>query len=240
MKFLKKLFHLPSPVELGKSNRTSLPMRGICCKPEDYTWEDWHEDVKALHPIKYFFAITLIDWWVVHISMNIEHFIYWIRSYTTHRYHKLDLRQPHTGTDDDYRYGWIDECHQILLANFTILVNHVNSRNSCKFNFGTTQESLSELREIIDKSNEFEVDVLKAQLRDLEEIDALYQYWTVERKADLKKKYELLRDWSEHRLEDQEKDNTLWDAMNAFDNAFEEKEEEMLIRLIKIRKAMWT
>ena len=238
MKFLKKLFHLPSPVELGRAKSNTLSMDFFTDEDSDeYTWEAWAKEVKEKHPIKYFFAETLRHWWAVRITMNIEQFWYWIRSHTYRRYHILDLRQPHTDSDDDYRWGWADPDSQMLFAVWNIFVSHVDQINASKFNYGTSEESLNALRTRIKE----EEDCSNSQLEYLLEAKALYQYWTIDRKVNSKKKTSLLRDWHTHRQEDKKSGNKeRWNALRKFEADFDTEEEEMMIRLMKIRRNLWS
>lgn len=78
------------------------------------------------------------------------------------------------------------------------------------------------------------------QLHIYSEIQALYEYWTVDRKKKLKESDRLLSDWSAHKEDAEErKTGTRRMAMNRFDKEIDEEETEMLIRLIKIKNYMW-
>lgn len=226
----KKLFGIPKP--------SALPMRTFGAEPGDYTWEDWEADAMRDYPVRYFLSETVPMWWRVKISMNIEHAWYWLRTHTVHRYHKLDLRQPYTGTDDDYDWGWIDEDRQMLYACFNILVDHIDLRNSSKYHYGTTEKDFAALRKEIEEDKEGCVITLKNQLHFLEEAKALYDYWTVKRKVDLNKRRALLHDWHNNRGQDPGEHK--WNALQKAEEEFDKEEEEMLIRLMKIRRYLWT
>ena len=171
--------------------------------------------------------------------MRIEHVFYWIRSHTYRRNHMLDLRQPHTNTDDDYRWGWIDDSYQILLANFTILVNYYNNLESCKFKYNATPSGIEEFRKYAETQTfEDEKRALNNQLHHLEEVGALYRYWTVDRKTKLREKNRLLKDWAECKRRSKEKD-VLWNKLNEYEAEIDQEEDEMLARLMKIRRGMW-
>lgn len=215
--FFTKLFKLPKP--------KSLPIRDFS---DEYCWEDWKEENKKKYPIRYFLSETFTMWWRVKISMRIDHYWYWLVSHTVRRYHKLDLRQPFTDTEDDYKWGWVDECNQLVFANFNILCNYVNVINNSNVNFNYSDESLKKLEAHGDK----------AQAEHLREVKVLYEYWTVHRKAKLKKRIELLRDWSKNKKNDH--DQVRWNALKQIEKEIDAEEEEMLIRLIKIRKGLWT
>lgn len=214
-----KLFELPKP--------SALPIRDFCDE-NAYCWEDWHEENKKKYPIRYFLSETFTLWWTVKVSMRLENYRYWIVSHTTKRYHKLDLRQPFTDTEDDYKWGWVDEDAQILFANFNILCAYVKTINSSRYSFNYSDESIKKLEE----NEAFE------QIKHLKEVKILYEYWTVHRKVKLKKRVQLLLDWSHNKKLDV--DRIRWDALKAIEKEIDEEEEEMLVRLIKIRKGLWT
>lgn len=216
---LTKLFGLPMP--------SALPIRDFC-EPGDYTWSDWHEENKKKYPIRYFLSETLTQWWRVKVSMRIDHWWYWIVSHTIRRYHKLDLRQPFTDTEDDYRWGWADERNQLVFANFNILCNYVNSINNCKYTYDYSDESLKKLEE----------NDAHAQAEHLREVKIIYEYWTIYRKEKLKKRISLLHDWSVNKKNDH--DDVRWNALKEIEKEIDAEEEKMLIRLIKIRKGLWT
>jgi len=241
MKLLKKLFHLPTPVELGRSESNSLPMEFFSDleNGDNYTWEDYDKEIKAAYPIKFFLVKTLPMWWRVKIAMNISHWWYWFVSHTYRRYHSLDLRQPYTDTEDDYDWGWLDEDRQMLFAMWNVFVSYIETSNKSKFNYGI--DDISRFEEEIKESPEIERGALEQQLNFLKEAKSLYEYWTINRKVNLKKKDALLKDWHDHHKEDKRTgDDSRWRVMREFESKFDEEEEQMLIRLIKIRTGLWT
>jgi hypothetical protein len=231
--FFKKLFHIPKPKYFLWDD---LDDHG----KGEVTWEQWEERAKVEHPIRFFLSETLPLWWRVHISMNIEHAWYWFRCHLWNRYHKLSLRQPHTGTADDYDWGWIDEDKQMLFAMFNILVDYVDLVNESEYHYGTTDEKLDALRKQIVEDEDGAV-CLQNQLNNLLEAKALYEYWTITRKDQHRERDALLHDWYEHRREDKIKgDTTRWDKLQEVEEVFYKMEEEMTIRLMKIRRSLWT
>lgn len=228
---LRKVFGLPSPVELGKSKYNALPMRGFGAEPGDYTWQDWREEVKTKYPIKYFLAETVPLWFTVHISKPIDEFIYKYKSLLYKKEYLLDLRQPHTDTEDDYKYGWADECNQLVFACFNILTKFAE-----EYELGRDKE----LQESIDKSdNEDEKTMLQDCLDRNKIIVELHQYWTIDRKVEFKKRDRALTDWHDNKEEDEANGRPRWDLLKKLEDEFDQKEEEMLIKLIKIRKSLW-
>src|SRR5689334_19524995 len=79
------------------------------------TWEKWEERAKKEYPIRFFLSRTIPRYWRRHIWGDyapLNRFLYWVRSHTYNRYHFLDLRQA-KGSNDEYRWGWIDADAQI-------------------------------------------------------------------------------------------------------------------------------
>lgn len=204
----------------------------ILQRPGALTWEEWggwYAENKKKYPIKYFLSETIPRWFAVKITMRLSHYKYWLVSHTIRRYHKLDLRQPFTDTEDDYRWGWVDEDAQLLFANFNILCNYVRAINNPKYcNFNYSDESLKKLEE----HESFE------QIKHLKEVKVLYEYWTIHRKEKLRKRAALLHEWAVNKKNDTDKKR--WNALQEYEKEIDNEEEEMLIRLIKIRKGLWT
>lgn len=115
---IKKIFTLPTPVELGKSSTNSLPSRRLNHISNEYTWQDYDADLKKHYPIKYFFYEQIIFWIKYNIVLRLSQIAYWLKSHTYRRYHIIDIRSGHY---NNYRYGWIDSDYKILLSNFKIL-----------------------------------------------------------------------------------------------------------------------
>lgn len=239
-KFLHKHFGLPTPVELGRSERNSLPMKDFC-EPDDYTWESWNKEVKAKYPVRFFFLETFRHWFVVHVTMQVSHFFYWFKSMTYRRYHMLDLRQP-KGSYEDYTWGYLDPDRAMLFAMFNILVKHVDYLNESKWHYGPNEETFEKLKQdIIETVSPEEKLLYEEKLKYLKELKALYDYWTIEREEDCKKRDKLLTDWSKHRTDDKVKgDDSRWEALRKAEEELEKTEELMLFRLLSIRGHLWT
>jgi len=157
---------------------------------------------------------------------KISDFRYWVISHIVpkRRYHMLDLRQPkYSG---EYRYGWIDSDSQMLFALFNILNNFV--KNEMQHWYCPSEE-------------EVKVDCSLLNHRNIYlETKAIHYWWNVERKRQQKMQGNLLKDWSEARIANSSSENQLWEDLRKAEASFEEKEEEMIQRLIKIRRALWT
>lgn len=224
-RILFSVISIPKPV--------ALPMEEFLFDKagEDvYTWEKWQEESKTKFPVRYFLTEDLPKYWRRYIWGDyapVNRFLYWFRCNTYNRYHLLDLRQPE-GNDDSYRWGWIDADRQMLLGCFNILKNYVEKEKPFSPRDHYSAEEIEN-----DPS-------LKSQAANYDEIMVLYHYWIVDRKAEQEKLNTILEtvskkekiDWvvySEHM-------NEYWKKVIEF----EDTEERMLTRLIKIRKGLWT
>ena len=195
MRSLKKLIGLPKP--------RALPMR-IFSRNEEYTWEDWEEETKKKHPIKFFLSETIPFYFDVYIKIPLQHTWFKIKYKVWRREHLLDLRQPYTGTSDDYTYGWLYPSKKMLYANFNILT---------KF-FETCDIDIALLKARIDKVDEIEKKYIDDQIHSYNEAKELYYYWTVERKLEFKKISELSSALYKKRIETGERDPNIWAEYN--------------------------
>jgi hypothetical protein len=105
---------IPAPV--------ALPSRFFPNRLDEYTWEDWADEARAMYPVRYFLQQSLPRlfrraWW------PFPHAWYWIRTHTYNRYHIVDLRCPTWGLE--YEWGWADASERIFLAAFQVLKEFV-------------------------------------------------------------------------------------------------------------------
>lgn len=215
----------------------ALPMRHFS-EEGDFTWEDWHEKMQAEKPIRYFLFKTLPSKFHVKIVMPIDNFFYWIKSRVVKKDHLLDLRQPKTNSDDDYKWGYLDCDCKILFACFNVLVEHVKNGNECQFHYGIND--IERLKEDINNEKDESIkSSMEQQLASLQELKTIYDYWTDERKKSLEEKNKALTEWYESSKNKNESNKTYRDYVLKYNEDFDSKEEEMLIRLIKIRKHLW-
>jgi len=220
MNIFKKLLHLPSPKELGWSPSNSLSMR-IFSRKDGYTWEDWYEKMEKEHPIKFFFTHKLKDWFN-NIKRPVSKSWYWFVSHfvPSRRYHMLDLRQP-----EDYSYGWLDSDRQILFANFNILNNFV--KNEMPDFYCPSEEEVKADPHLASQRNNYL------------EIKAIHHWWNVTRKQDSDKYSKLVKAWCDAKGKDPS-EHSLWKEIDKLEIEINAKEQDMLFRLIKIRKSLWT
>lgn len=234
----KKLFHLPTPKELGKSKYNALPLKSFTPWTKDYTWEDHDAYLKETYPVKFFLAKEMPDFIKYNcyypIARPISNGWYWLKCHLLpkHRYHFLDLRQPHNeDCIDDYQYGWADVVSKILYANFNLLKEYFD-------------EEPYDLRKDYSQE-EIDADVsMSRQQHVYDEAKTILHWWQVERKTEVKYVNELRRLWCDAKDDDIGPDDpetlSYWNQLNEAEAVLEAKTEEMLIRLIKIRNSLWT
>lgn len=228
-KLKKKLYGLPSPIELGWSKHNALEDEDFSPDPKGKTWQDWHRHVKQLHPVRYFIVESVPKFWRYKIYWPIKRPIekahYWLVSHLipSRRYHMLDLRQP-----GGYQYGWNDVPEKMLYAMFNLLGEYLNKEQPFDLSDSYTEEQI-------------EADPgMKLQQGSLCEARAIYHWWTVGKKQE----EDAISDqqdiwWKARKAKDPEAE-THFTKLNEMKEAQENKTDEMIARLMKIRRGLWT
>lgn len=238
MRFLRKLFKLPSPVELGWSKHNALESTEFSDDPQGKTWEEWHIHVQKLHPVKYFFAETLVDWFNHKIWWPIKHPVtdahYWFVSHfiPNRRYHMLDLRQPKMKGEladiDCYRYGWQDVPEKMLYAMFNLLGEYLNGEQPVDLKQWYTDQQI-------------EADPgMRNQQGSLNEARTIYHWWAVGRKKEILAHSEMLTTWADAKKKKDPAKEKYWTQLKKMEEDMETKTDEMIARLMKIRRSLWT
>lgn len=221
---------LPSPIKLGMSDSNALGSRHFGAQPGQATWDDWEEKVKVMYPVRYFLVEELVPWFNLQWRKYVTDPIYWFKCHfmKSHKYHILSLRQPANKEFGfpAYKYGWIDSDTKMTYALFNILNIYV--KDEMPHQYCPSEE------EVIAEPH------LQHQRNAWLETKAIHYWWNVERLRQQKAHDELLHRWSEARKVDAPETQQLWDEMKETEKALEDKEEEMIIRLIKIRRSLWT
>lgn len=142
----------------------------------------------------------------------------------------LDLRQPCDKQDvsniDCYRYGWHDVPEKMLFAIFNLLGEYLNKENPFDL---STEYSDEEIQDD---------DQLKYQHNCYLEAKAIYHWWTVERKQELIYLNDLRASWFEKPKGEERKSARLF--VDQAEINFELKTDDMIARLFKIRRTLWT
>jgi hypothetical protein len=235
MLFFRNLLKLPSPVDLGWSKTNALESSLFSDEPKGKTWEDWRATVKEIHPVKYWLAETAPDFvrynvWLP-VARPVENARYWIVSHLipSRRYHMLDLRQACIkGSQDCYRYGWADVPEKMLYAMFNLLGEYLDKEKPADLALHYTHEQ-------IEADPHF-----KAQQEAFKEAQAIYYWWTEGRHEEAALCNKLIDNWITAKKNKAENREQLRELYYAQEKINEDKVEEMITRLMKIRRTLWT
>lgn len=214
--------------------------------PYALTWEEWREfdkEFKKNAPVRFFIKnIILVR--IKQIKRRyIDDSINWVRYRTTRRFHIIN-----TGL----KPGYYDKDHIMLHGNFSILKNYVEVECAAMHNW---DKPVKEANDGV-KHLEWEISLGEESPRQSEsakEILTLYKWWTEIRpnrervKLPIKAEEALSkRKWTDtffdtmERVEkDDEYKNYIKESHEQTD-AWNQEDDDMLIRLIKIRKNLWT
>ncbi len=229
MFFLKRIFKLPSPKDLNMSPYNALPCRAFTPDCDGPTWEDWEEKVKKMHPVKFWFSKTLDDFleyklWIPFTRPIIKFYDYIVYNFVpSKKYHLLDLRQPKNKYNvDNYKYGWRDVPDKMLYAMFNLLGDYLN------------KEKPHDLTKFYSR-DQINADAgLKMQQDALDEAREIYRWWCEDRKIAISEHNALLEKWGDNR------NYISLDELNEKEKIIDQKTDEMVLRLIKIRRTLWT
>ncbi len=191
------------------------------CKPPALAWggwEKWEDDMKGKYPIRFFFYETIPDIWgdIRHKVRNIKWWFFH-RFHPKHRYHVVRTRlEP----------GYYDPDTLILESCFALLCDFVE--------YNTVKEHIDwdvtpETREIWDEMNRlanwfnFErphrEEAFDLMYKDVERPENVFNYDQDD------PRYKPYHDYLK--------------AITDYENKWRDEDEEMLIRLMKIRNYLW-
>ena len=219
-RFISNQIRYRSSRELGFKNSNSFDslFDNELLHKEDVVWRN-------NYPISYLIH-RIIRPAVGQIKRIINTIYWWIRYHTINRYHYLCLSQPDTrnGTMDHYDVGWIDSDQKIVFAMFNIMVDFVENELQC--NFSKMEEYDSNGRICNKEYNEF-----------MDELKAVYEYWTIIR---LNQLIEIRDFWDDNPKRLPKETDDRYSRFNELKEDFYALETEMMIRLVNIRRGMWT
>lgn len=225
----KKYLYLPLPKDLGHGSN-ALQMRDIdpFIDPSEYCWEDWETEVRLRYPVRWFFNKTIPNLFspIRRFWRTIKDSWYWVKCHTleSFRFHLIDIREDKS-IPFAYRFGWTDADHKIMLANFAILKDFVEKE---------------EPKSLRDFHSEEEIDQMGARSQQdaHDEVMTLYRWWMTERHVEKQIADDMFEKSKEAKTA-VERSQHARDWSSARDRN-KEREDEMLIRLIKVRHTMWT
>ncbi len=224
LKRLKKAISLPSVVDLGWSESNALPIRRFQPDVLGWTWEDYHKEMKAKYPVRYFIMETFVHWFVVHVTMPLRELRWYVRDTLIRRTHMLDLRQVSWVEGcDDYSGGYIDPLSEILYACMNSLNRFITETNAPQ------HLEWLESQLVATHADDPGRGTLEDNCALYREAIAIYKWWNVDRKSD----FIRMSNSDDYTSPEATKATlTRWDD-------FEAKEDEMLTRLMKIRRGLW-
>jgi hypothetical protein len=183
----------------------------------DAIWE-WHQSAA-----QFLFRFRVFRW--------LDRAAYWLRTHTWDRYHMVDIRSRRNG----YAWGWMDRSEGMLFAVMAMLVAFVEQERAFQ---------------VIDWDSD---DGHREAVRELREI---YLWWTQDRKIEhdeherlADEAYEgyqttfvpmpdgMLKLVTSDETPEQRKAR---DDVREAEDRLDQKDTDMMIRLIKVREAMWT
>lgn len=217
---------LPTPKELGKSDSIGLPMRQFSPFTTEYTWEDYHEEMKKLYPIRSWLYDTAFFWLKIYTVNKPQDLYWWFVHKFVRKEHLLDLRQPLNKADPyPYRYGYIDAPERIKFACFNTLVRFMEKEHPESAFEGMTPEELNDPD-------------WKVQYESYKEAEAIYFYWVATR-HDREKYCDKLHDHARNLTNEEEYEAAIQIWLEEYGKA-QDLEDEMLMRLMRIRRTLWT
>lgn len=194
----------------------ALPMKGFC-NDDAYTWDDWKRDTRRDYPFRYWLTHTFPQFfWPM--QRIVKDTWYWVQCHTlpSYRFHMLDLRNPGPGID--YTHGWLDRDTVMLYAAFTCLRQFVEREEPEDPAVWSTDDG---------------TDWSEHKKRH-DEVMALYDWWMRGRLED------IVAEDRAFDVYDADKSEDTFKAWTDARQLVEDREQEMLIRLVKVRRYMWT
>lgn len=225
----RKAVCIPSPKQLGQRSNALISRAFGYSGQQGYSWEDYEKEIRIRYPFRYFFFRAIprqIDRVLIPMRRNWREALYFLKCHllTSHRHHLLDIRQP-KGRSYDYRWGYINPDDKMMLALFTILCDFVEKENPHNPLENTSLEELSAQGQLV-------------YYEGYKEMMDLYHWWNTGRKEDHKMAdefFESYRDEKNHMIYNQKSNQ--WISMTR---DLEAKDDEMLGRLLKIRRQLWS
>lgn len=242
MIYFKKLIKIPGPKDLGMGKSNNAMAIDLFNNNNQPTWESYYARIKKEYPVKYFFASTFpsfFDRRYRTVKRHFTKFTYWVKCHLkkNHRHHSLDLTQPKMITltnadgstrqihnEDHYDYGWIDIDTKMLFAMFNLLNDYVKN----------------ELKVITEEDIKKEPQLLSFK-QEQDEVLAIHHWWNVERKLKQEEMNTLTDKW--YYLSKKKRKLASARAFKESENAtaaFEIQTDEMIARLMKIRRTLWS
>lgn len=168
---------------------------------------------------------------------------HWVRCHVWNRYHVINV-----SGEDGYDWGWMDRDHVLMLACFKILKEFVEKEDQ-RIGLRTVDDYGGE-HMTEDERESFE----KGQLAHEREIRALYTWWTVDRKREHAEVDAIIAD-ADVDMKFGEPDGSgcspldfvyapgsqeKWELYRKRTDELDAKDDKMLLRLMAVRRSLWT
>lgn len=222
-----KDFKIPTHKNPNKFVLTFMPWREnapVALPFGEGGWDDWKKNNKEKYPIRYFLFKTLprkIELTFYHRIRNPLSNLKWAIIHRFHPKHQYNILKPRS-----LKPGYYDSDTRILHAcmdEVSVFVEHEEKYGMTDWN-GTKQHKHA-----------------------WSEMKVIYKWWNKTRPATEEKVENLLHRWSDAFDKDggfnkprSPKTSKLSDKMYKLENLIDATDEEMLIRLARIRLFMWT
>jgi len=200
-------------------------------------WDEWHAEAKAAHPFRYWLAEVLLSF--IQDLVNKPADIYGsIRAYYYNRW----VRRTNACVADPehIKVGqYCDTSDKILPCMFNELVLFVEHDLKGMCYFKTGDKTINTGVQYLEHQIQFLLDEGEDTSHD-EEILALYKWWKEERPS-RKDPNEIIPDKIIFDLPDGEREEMIkiLEEARRIEDGYDREDEEMLIRLVKIRKHLW-
>lgn len=176
------------------------------------------------------------------IKKYLENIHYWLVSHLipSRRYHMLDLRQPYIEhSEDSYRWGWKDAPEKMLYAMFNLLGEYLEEEEHMERFLATLEKEEPFANYEIDEDQK---ELIRKQEENLREAKLIHHWWLVERKKAQKVYMDKLSKWYDlYQLKgDDPEVQKLSEENHKLEDELEAKTDEMIARLMKIRRTLWT
>ena len=226
---LRKLLRIPGPVELGMSKYEALGCREMTPFQDTPMWEDYYTRIKEEYPVRYFLS-EVVGRWFSSKLYSLNEWQWALRHRYIYRSHLIDTRGVDPLSPKPFDYGYMDPCYSFWIAGWHALRRHVEKdepTDPADPDSGFTEE---------DRASDW----FKSQKANYDEIQALYHYWMVTRPEESE---ESLRLYEIQKEDGRRQDKEAWDISHDkwlnYHRECEEREEEMFLRLVKVRQYLW-
>lgn len=199
-----------------------------------FEWNKWEKETQAKYPISYAIFDQIPSWaartWYVYIQGRYKNLV--SKYFHKHHHIKIDVDRfmsyPLKPKSNLSLYHWYDTDTKILYANFQLLVDYVEKEKPEENTDWTTRPSDQEI---------------------WSEIQTLYNWWTtvrpkkwIENESSSMEEYgiDISDIGSPTKSANYKKWADAFDKHDQIERQLEDEDTEMLVRLMIIRKSLWT